>query len=41
MFCQTEKHSLNFIIIIIIIIVIIIIIIIFFVCSLWIINGSF
>ena len=43
MFCQTEKHSLNFIIIIIIIIiiVIIIIIIIFFVCSLWIINVSF
>ena len=39
MFCQTEKHSLNFIIIIII--VIIIIIIIFFVCSLWIINVSF
>ena len=39
MFCQTEKHSLNFIIIIIIIIVIIIII--FFVCSLWIINVSF
>ena len=43
MFCQTEKHSLNFIIIIIIIIiiVIIIIIIIFFVCSLWIINVLF
>ena len=43
MFCQTEKHSLNFIIIIIIIIIIIviIIIIIFFVCSLWIINVLF
>ena len=41
MFCQTEKHSLNFIIIIIIIIIVIIIIIIFFVCSLWIINVLF
>ena len=43
MFCQTEKHSLNFIIIIIIIVIviIIIIIIIFFVCSLWIINVLF
>ena len=36
MICQTEKHSLNFIIIIIIIIIII-----FFVCSLWIINVLF
>ena len=35
MICQTEKHSLNFIIIIIIIIII------FFVCSLWIINVLF
>ena len=34
MICQTEKHSLNFIIIIIIIII-------FFVCSLWIINVLF
>ena len=36
MICQTEKHSLNFIIIIIIIIIII-----FFLCSLWIINVLF
>ena len=34
MICQTEKHSLNFIIIIIIIII-------FFLCSLWIINVLF
>ena len=40
MICQTEKHSLNFIIIIIIIIIVIIIII-FFLCSLWIINVLF